>query len=235
MRRNEDQPSSVPNPSMIVPFDQLRDADLIVGAQYLGGRVGHIGAEPISKLIPGAGNQGGIRSAGPVDARRFVVLFTKWNDPEWPDAVDWRTGRVTYFGDNKTPGHPLSPGGLGGNGTFEVAFRHLHATHDGRSAVPPFFLFAHTPLEASRRTVQFLGLCAPGFPAMPESDDLVAIWKTIGTERFQNYRATFTILDAPRVPRAWLTDLSNGRVMTEHTPDAWAEFVIRGTYRPLRR
>ena len=235
MPRASSPSSSTSNTSKIVPFEQLREADLIVGAQYLGGRAGNIGDEPISKLIPGSGNQGGIRSAGPVDARRFVVLFTTWHDPEWPDAVDWRTGRVTYFGDNKSPGRPLSPGGLGGNGTFEVAFHHLHATHDGRNSIPPFFLFAHTPLESSRRTVQFLGLCAPGFPAMPESDDLVAVWRTVGTERFQNYRATFTILDTPEVPRAWLSELADGRVMTEHTPDAWVEFVVRGTYRPLSK
>ena len=233
MQREKDGSTSARDASETIRFEKLREADLVVGTYYLGGRDGNIGDEPISKLIPGSGNQGGIRSAGPANARRLVVLFTTWHDRDWPDAIDERTGRVTYFGDNKSPGRPLSPGGLGGNRTLEIAFHHLHAVQDGRRGIPPFFLFAHAPREASRRTVRFLGLCAPGFPAMPESDDLVAVWKTVGNERFQNYRATLTLLDAPRVPRAWLSDLAEGHVLTVNTPEAWEEFVSRGTYRPI--
>lgn len=216
-----------------VPFNELAIADLVVGTVYEGGDLGHIGDEPISKLVPGAGNQGGIRSAGPMEARKLVVLFTTWHDVDWPDSVDTSTGRLTYFGDNKTPGNELHASGLGGNLTFKVAFERLHAVPGGRRTIPPFFLFARRPTEASARAVQFLGLCAPGFPGMAESEDLIAVWKTSGQARFQNYRATFTVLDAPRVPRAWLDDLSRGTIMTARAPAAWTEFVERGTYRTI--
>ena len=218
-----------------VKFAELSAADLVVGTVYEGGRAGHIGDEPISKLVPGAGNQGGIRSAGPADARRLVVLFTTWRDHDWPDALDTRTGRFTYYGDNKTPGKPLHESGLGGNLTFKIAFDHLHAVAGGRRAIPPFLAFAHRPTNTSSRAVQFLGLCAPGFPAMPESEDLVALWKTANCERFQNYRATFTVLDVPVVPRSWLRDLAAGTALTDRTPSAWLEFVEWGTYRPIAR
>lgn len=218
-----------------VPFGDLAIADLVVGTVYEGGDRGHIGDEPISILVRGAGNQGGIRGAGPVDARKFVVLFTTWHDVDWPDTVDPRTGRLTYFGDNKTAGKQLHESGLGGNLTFKVAFDRLHAVPEGRRAIPPFFLFARRPTEASARAVQFLGLCATGFPGMAESEDLIAVWKTSGHARFQNYRATFTVLDAPVVPRACLDDLSHGTVMTDRTPAAWAEFIELGTCRPIVR
>jgi hypothetical protein len=32
-------------------------------------------------------------------------------------------------------------------------------------------------------------------------DDLVAAWKTLDDQRFQNYRAIFTVLDVPVVAR----------------------------------
>ena len=132
------------------------------------------------------------------------MLFTTWHDVDWPDTVDPRTGCLTYFGDNKTPGKHLHESRLGGNLTFKVAFDRLHAVPGGRRAIPPFLLFARKPTSASARGVQFLGVCAPGFPGMPESEDLIAVGKTSGHARFQNYRATFTILDVPLVPRAWL-------------------------------
>lgn len=218
-----------------VPFGDLATADLVVGAVYEGGPLPHMGAEPISKLGIGAGNQGGIRSAGPVEARKLVVLFTTWEDTDWPDKVDPRTGRLTYFGDNKKPGTELHETNLGGNLTFKVAFDRLHAVPRGRRAIPPFLLFASRPSNVLKRAVQFLGLCAPGFPGVHESEDLVAIWKTSGHARFQNYRATFTVLDAPVVPRGWLEDLSRGTTMTDRTPPAWVEFVERGTYWPIVR
>ena len=218
-----------------VPFSDLAETDLAVGAVYEGGVRGHMGDEPISKLIPGVGNQGGVRGAGPVDARKLVVLFTTWHDVDWPDTVDPRTGRLTYFGDNKTPRKSLHESGLGGNLTFKVTFDRLHAVPGGRRGIPPFLLFARRPTEASARAVQFLGLCAPGFPGVPESEDLVAIWKTSGHARFQNYRATFTVLDAPVVSRGWIDDLSRGVSMTARTPAAWVEFVEQGTYRLIVR
>ena len=72
---------------MVVPFDSLQDADLIVDAVYEGGDSGNVSDDPLSKLLPGVGNQGGFRYAGQRGAHRFVVLYSSGEDPDWPDKL----------------------------------------------------------------------------------------------------------------------------------------------------
>jgi len=79
-----------------------------------------------------------------------------------------------------------------------------------RATVPPFFIFKWYPTPASSRSVQFKGLAVPGFSGLPATADLVAVWKTTDGQRFQNYRATFTLLNAPVIARAWLKELAAG-------------------------
>ena len=57
--------------------------------------------------MPGSGNQGAFRAAGNGEDKKFVVLYTSGEDPDWPDHLDLNTGQFVYFGDNKTPGHEL--------------------------------------------------------------------------------------------------------------------------------
>jgi len=61
----------------------------------------------------------------------------------------------------------------------------------------------------------------------------VAIWRTSGGQRFQNYRASFTVLDVATVARAWITELQSGYGLGLHCPEAFREWSERGTYRPL--
>jgi hypothetical protein len=80
--------------------------------------------------------------------------------------------------------------------------------------------------------VQFKGLAVPGAQGLPATADLVAIWKTSRGERFQNYRATFTVIDVPAVERGWVSDLTNG-TPSAHAPKAWTEWVTHGRYKAL--
>jgi hypothetical protein len=99
--------------------------------------------------------------------------------------------------------------------------------------VSPFFVFSKA---GHSRDVRFEGLAAPGAPGVPEAQDLVAIWKTTGTERFQNYRAIFTILDAPSISRSWINEVVAGRgSLATGAADAWTDWVVAGNYRALRR
>lgn len=106
------------------------------------------------------------------------------------------------------------------------------ALHLGdRRKVPPFFVFTKGPVG---RDVVFRGLAAPGAPGLGPTEDLVAIWKAKEGERFQNYRAMFTILDTALVPRIWIRGIEHGRVLSESCPTVWREWVEEGVYRPLR-
>jgi hypothetical protein len=73
----------------------------------------------------------------------------------------------------------------------------------------------------------------PGAPGLTAADDLVAIWRSNSGQRFQNYRATFTILDAPVVSRIWLDQIVGDRPAGVGSPISWSKWRQRGVYRPL--
>jgi hypothetical protein len=211
-------------------FGDLSSADLIVDANYEGGRAGHAGDDPLGRLLP-VGNQGGFRYAGsPRSATRLVVLYTSGLDPDWPDRLDRETGRFTYFGDNKTPGRELHDTQRRGNGLLKRTFDWLHGTPPHRESVPPFLVFAK---GLTGRDVKFLGLAAPGAREVTPRDDLVAVWKTLHDQRFQNYRAIFTVLDTPIIFREWIDEVLRGNPLGAACPPAWRGWVETGVYKPL--
>lgn len=212
------------------PFAELGAADLIVDANYESGRAGHAGDDPLGRLLP-VGNQGGFRYSGsPRGGTKLVVLYTSGADPDWPDSLDLETGRFTYFGDNKTAGRELHDTQRGGNDLLRRTFEWLHGAPARRDLVPPFFVFGKGD---TRRDVKFLGLAAPGAREVTSRDDLVAVWKTLGDRRFQNYRATFTILNEQVISRAWIDEILAGNPLRAACPPAWRTWVETGVYRPL--
>jgi hypothetical protein len=217
----------------IIPFEQLGASDLIVDAVYEGTHDGQLSGEPISKLSSGIGNLGGFRPAGRGRDKKFVALYTTGADKDWPDRIDLNTGQFIYYGDNKTPGHELHSTHRGGNNILRRVFDLLHISTPNRQLVPPFFVFAKYPTPNCSRSVQFKGLAVPGHPGLSATEDLIAVWKTTNNQRFQNYRAVFTILDVPIVRRSWLADLAADRRLTPNTPTAWADWVTTGKYRAL--
>jgi Restriction endonuclease AspBHI N-terminal/Restriction endonuclease len=212
-------------------FDELRDADLVVDASYRGGDAGHVADDPLARLVP-VGNQGGFRYKGSprTGQLRVAALYTSGADPDWPDSLDRETGRFTYFGDNKTPGKELHDTTRSGNGILRWTFDCIHAAAPRRDQVPPFLVFGK---GLAGRDVVFLGLAAPGAREITPRDDLVAVWKTLGEQRFQNYRAVFTVLDVPVVSRAWIDDILAGNPLAESCPVPWRRWVDTGVYTPL--
>jgi hypothetical protein len=98
-----------------------------------------------------------------------------------------------------------------------------------REKIPPFLIFKKYPTTASSRSVQFKGLAAPGFSGLSSTADLVAVWRTAEGERFQNYRAIFTVLNTPVVARSWLQELSRGNADSlAKGPAVWQSWVKTG-------
>lgn len=217
----------------IVPYDDLSNADLTIEAVYEGAAGGQLSGEALSRLLPGIGNLGGFRAAGRGEDKKLVVLYTSGQDKDWPDQLDLNTGQFIYYGDNKTPGHELHDTGPGGNLILRHVFQLLHASPSDRSRIPPFLIFRKYPTPTSARSVQFKGLAVPGFRGLPATSDLIAVWKTSEGQRFQNYRATFTILDVPVVSRAWLDDIATSDGLTTSVPAAWSDWVRKGRYKAL--
>ena len=218
----------------IVPFKELADADLVVEAIYEGGKGQHIQNDPISKLIPGVKNNGGFRSAGKGKDKKFVVLYTSGEDKNWPDWFDANTGQFVYYGDNKKPGREIHGSGLVGNHILRRVFELLHSPEkNNRIKIPPFFVFKKSPTLNSARSIKFIGLAAPGFPGLTETKDLIAVWKSTKGQRFQNYEAVFTILNAPSIRRDWLNDMYSGSSLINNAPKVWSDWVRTGNYKAL--
>ncbi len=215
------------------PFDELATADLQVEAIYEGGCAGTLADDPLGKLIP-VGNQGGFRYAGSVKKvdLRLVVLYTSGADRDWPDTLDRETGRFTYYGDNREPGKDLHDTSRGGNAILRSCFHRLHRSPPQREQIPPFFLF-NKASAAEGRNVRFLGLAVPGARDAQPTDDLVAVWRSSGGERFQNYRSLFTILDVGVVPRMWLNEIAAGEPLGSACPKPYREWIEEGKYSAL--
>ena len=212
-----------------VPFSELGTADLLVDAIYQGKRKGHAGDDPLTSLLR-VSNSGGFRYLGSLDALQLLVLTSTLRDPDWPDMLDPETGVYTYYGDNKRPGRELHETPRKGNELLRRIFELAASGIEGRRQVPPLLIFANT---GEWRDVRFLGLAVPGTTDLRASEDLVAIWKISQGKRFQNYRARFSVLDAALIPRAWLSDIIDGRPRLSNAPKVWSDWVETGKIRCL--
>jgi len=216
-------------PTHSFAFDELETADLIIDAVYEGGSRGNVSDDPIHPLI-GGGNLGGFRYQGSATnyAIDFCVLYSSLNDPDWPDTLDPESGTFTYYGDHKHPGKSLYDTPKRGNVILRDSFQHVHT--DLREVVPPFFIFTKA---GTGRDVVFRGLAVPGAPHLSQTDDLVAIWKIKEGERFQNFRAVFSILDIPRISRSWIDEVKSGCSLSEDAPENWRSWIESGAIVPL--
>jgi hypothetical protein len=161
----------------------------------------------------------------------FVVLVTNLDEPEWPDHLERESGIFTYYGDNRQPGL-ITETPVGGNRLLERVFGLLHK--GSRGLIQPFLAF-QTLKRADGAYMRFLGLACPGGSGVSSLEDLVAVWRIKGDQRFQNYRSVFTILGEEAIARAWLEDLSNGHtaVESQHCPESWRKWVYSGRYNAL--
>jgi hypothetical protein len=213
-------------------FQELPTADLLVDAVYRGGVIGSAADDPLARLVP-VGNQGGFRFYGKraIPGCRLIVLFSTFTERDWPDHLDVETGEFTYYGDNRRPGHELHDTPRGGNLLLRACFGAIHSDPPRRAEIPPVLIFSRA---GANRDVKFRGLAVPGATGLEASDDLVAIWRTSGDQRFQNYRAQFTVLDVPMIHRRWVADILGGAHDSANAPAAWRTWLTTGNRQALR-
>ena len=197
-------------------------------------------AEVLSKLL-GVKNQGGFRYLGKTESPNLVILFSSGEDIYWRDELDNSIGLFLYYGDNKTPGTDLHKTNLHGNEILRYVFD-LAASNkfDERMHIPPILVFK----KQSGRDVKFLGLAVPGIKGKPSKDWLTAVWgSNKAGDRFQNYKAFFTILntssgsnkeDGFGINLAWLNDIEKGNAYNSaYAPKSWKQYIKQSTYAPL--
>lgn len=162
----------------------------------------------------------------------FCLLVTTFGKVEWPDHLDREQGIFTYYGDNRRPGRSLHDTPVGGNQLLQHVFSLLHTGK--RNEIPPFLCFEKY-IGDEGTFMRFLGLAVPGADKFSSLQDLVAVWRVKDNNRFQNYRAVFTILRQESISHAWLEDLVSNMVSTDskHCPTLWSDWVRKGTYDAL--
>lgn len=212
---------------------KLKESDLVVDEVYGGSRRGNASDDPLSELL-GVDNGAGFRHLGSrpgVDTLKLLVLKTSFSDANWPDALDKERGLFVYYGDNRKA-RELHDTPRQGNLILRNLFDEAHRSTCSLY-FPPIFLFGNT---GTFRDVRFLGLAVPGAEGMGTDDDLVAVWRTSKAGiRFQNYKATLTVLDIPRIPRLWINDIKQGNgVNSLHASQAWLDWVQSRKFRPLK-
>lgn len=147
----------------IIPFELLKNVDLIKGATYKGDTARNLSSEPISKLLP-VGNQGGIRFSGTTAEPKPVVLYITLKDNDWPDEI--LSNKVIYYGDNKLPGKGIHD--LPGNQVLRSIFNNFYL----KGKYPLILLFSKG-FEGFDRV--FHGVLSPGFDGLNEMEDLIAV------------------------------------------------------------
>lgn len=211
----------------------LDSADICVDEVYGGSRNGNSSDDPLPKLLD-VDNGAGFRHLGQrpgVNTLKLLVLKTSFSDANWPDALDRENGTFVYYGDKRVPGD-LHQTPRQGNLILRNLFDEAHQ-HQQSVAFPPILLFGNT---GTYRDVRFIGLAVPGAAGMGGDDDLVAVWRTTNDGiRFQNYKATFTILDVPVISRAWIKDIQAGNaIASSNAPKPWLDWVGGRKFTPLK-
>lgn len=208
--------------------EELDTIDLIVDALYKGFKTDKGGvADPLVKLV-GVSRQGGFRYRGTRDRPTLLVLTSNLAEADWPDELNPTTGQFVYYGDNRQPGQQLHDTPRFGNLLLKSVFDLAHSGR--RKEVPPILIFTS---ESPGRSFRFRGLAVPGHPAIPATEDLVAVWKSANSERFQNYRAVFTILDAAVISRGWIQAMGTDVPSNVQAPMVWQAWVKNGVAKPL--
>ena len=239
--------SAPPAHRRIYAFTKLLSAPLAVDATYAGGSAGNVSDDPIAKMFKGvgehkgAGNQGGFRPIGKggFGHCRALVIYSSGKESDWPDQFNLERGTLTYYGDNRHPGKALHDTQRGGNELLRDMFAALTGPLQRRKLIPPIFVFARA---APGWAVKFRGLAVPGEAGISASESLVAVWRMSGDNRFQNYRATFSILDTSAtgadsvIERQWIDGICSGSRATDApgAPKAWMDWIERGAIKPLQ-
>ncbi|WP_197024983.1 restriction endonuclease [Arthrobacter sp. UNC362MFTsu5.1] len=204
-------------------------ADIHVDAPIIGGRSGNAGDDPLAALL-GVNNMGGFRYLGKQQDMRLLVVTTAGTDLDWPDSFDPETGVFTYFGDNKKPGQPLHGTPRRGNEILRQIFGAPKSTPAERHKIPPIFVFQSLGVW---RDMKLLGVAVPTTRVEDADGPLVAVWRTKAKQRFQNYRAKFTVLDIPEIKRQWIDDIKAGNHYSDAAPRAWRSWIQTGVIQPL--
>lgn len=215
-------------------FEDLEFADFISGSVYES-RGGGFANEPLHQLFKlegykAVGTQSGIRRSKVevkgIDTEAYIVIVNTHEVEEWKNEYNQMTRILKYYGDNRTPGKEIHDTKQKGNLTFKKVFDLAYGGEASRSKLPPIFYFER---YGPRSDMKFIGLAVPYVSGKTREEALnVNTYSTEGGT-FENYEASFSIIDALHIKREWLTDLKlNRQSYSPFAPVEWMDFIVLG-------
>ena len=213
-----------------VPYDNIETSNLVIDCLYEDSREpgSPINGQPLLRLFPGIGNMKGIRVIGNTPLWKLYVLTSTEIESDWPDSLDEATGLLTYWGDNRTPGKEIHD--QPGNRFFREIFARAASGLEERRRVPPGFYFTHGD---KGRDMVFRGMIIPKTHELGNSEELISVWRSSYGERFQNYRARFTVLDATEIDLRWVRSVIEDDELSDFAPPAWKSWIEQGVINAL--
>ncbi|ACD23559.1 DUF3883 domain-containing protein [Clostridium botulinum] len=211
---------------MIIKFEDLQDANLIVNGIYKSGNKGNYSDEALSKLMR-CENSCGFRKKGSLKNPnlQYVVLYSTGKQKDWKNILNVDTSEFIYYGDQNKVNKEIHDTPKKGNEVLRRTFEDLKKRN--RSNIAPFFVF----IKQEKRDVKFIGLAVPGSKnrSIEECLQVVTIDKING--QIKNYKAIFTILDVKEINRRWLDDLEKENGLTsQYVPIEWKLWVEDSIY-----
>jgi hypothetical protein len=218
-------------------YEDLISANLIIDSIYESKRQRplNLSCEPLTRLIPGVGNMGGFRKRSGLDKHvtAGLVLMSTNNESDWPDGLDIYQGTYIYHGDNRKPGQSLHETPKKGNLELRNIFDLAHGDAQSRIKCPVILIFEGTGYD---HDVIFRGLAVPGTRSLSPMEDLVAVWASKNGKRFQNYKATFSILDTGIIDGHWIREIFAKKpfnIDDLRVPASLRNWMMTGRYEPL--
>jgi len=121
-----------------IAFEKLKTADLFVDAVYESNGATNLNGDVLSKLMS-VGTQGPVNIRNQKGKAAYIVLESTNKHPDWLDNIDYESGIIQYYGDNREPGRELHDSKRGGNKVLRDVFEMLQDNR--RQEIPPFFYF----------------------------------------------------------------------------------------------
>jgi hypothetical protein len=79
----------------------------------------------------------------------------------------------------------------------------------------------------------FRGMIIPKTNEVANSEELISVWRSSYGQRFQNYRARFTVLDATEIDLRWIRSILEGIELVDLAPEAWRRWLDEGVINAL--
>ena len=151
------------------------------------------------------------------------------DETPWHDVLNFETGSLTYFGDNKAKANPTLP--IGNQALVREFTFHTSGDRNARALASPLLFFLRVPVGSKRKGfVKFMGLCV-----ISKAELVTQYNSTHGF--FPNFVFGLQLIsleeEGNQFDWSWITARRSLPIVESNklAPEAWLDWVERGVIR----